>query len=58
MNTDKKVYTSIVEEDPQTEEFYFTIDSDLLSQMGWTDGDDLEWIVEGGTATITKKDVN
>lgn len=33
-----------VQEDKETGELYLEFPVELLNQMGWTEGDDLEWI--------------
>ena len=42
-------------EDGKTKELYIEIPTDLLNQMGWDAGTDLEWFVDDGTWSIKKK---
>lgn len=37
-------YTLEVQEDPETGNLYLEFPVELLNQMGWAEGDDLEWI--------------
>ena len=46
-----------VQEDSETGELYLQFTADMLSQMGWHEGDMLEWIDNGdGSYIIQKKD--
>lgn len=42
-------------EDGKTKELYIEIPTDLLNQMGWDAGTDLEWFEDDGTWSIKKK---
>lgn len=44
-----------IQEDPDTGELYVELPDRLLKQLGWEEGDDLEWIEEpNGNWTIKK----
>lgn len=46
-----------VQENSETGELYLQFTPDMLSQMGWHEGDMLEWIDNGdGSYVIQKKD--
>jgi hypothetical protein len=46
-----------VKEDPETGNLFLEFPVELLSQMGWAEGDDLEWIDnKDGSWSIKKKD--
>jgi len=50
--------TNIVEiqEHPETGELFFELPLDVMNQVGWYEGDVLEWFDNGdGSWTITKK---
>jgi len=44
-----------VQEDSETGELYLQFEPDMLNQMGWCEGDVLEWIMnDDGTTCIQK----
>ena len=44
-----------IQEDPVTGEQYIEIPQRLLEQLGWKEGDDLEWIeLENGSWSVKK----
>ena len=44
-----------IQEDPDTGELFVELPDKLLKQLGWEEGDDLEWIEEpNGNWTIKK----
>jgi hypothetical protein len=52
-----KVYSATVQEDEETGELFFQLPEHALNQMGWYEGDLLEWLDNGdGSWTITKKE--
>jgi hypothetical protein len=52
-----KTYTATVEEHEETGELFFQLPEYALNQMGWYEGDLLEWLDNGdGSWTITKKE--
>lgn len=51
-----KSYTLTVEEDPETGELVLPFTSEILDQLGWKDGDTLEWHDNGdGSWSLSKK---
>lgn len=44
-----------VEEDPQTGEAILQLPPDMLANVGWKEGDTLEWIDNGDDSWILKK---
>lgn len=57
MNADNKVsWTLEVQEDPETGDAILEFPPDLLANMGWQEGDTLEWKDNGdGSWSLTKK---
>ena len=52
-------FITTVEEDPITKDLFLQLPTDLLNQMGWSEGTDLFWIDNhNGTFTLTNKNVN
>jgi hypothetical protein len=50
-------WTVQLEEDKETGELLLPFPPDLLSQMGWSEGTDLSWIVnDNGTVSIKEKE--
>ena len=46
-----------VQEDTETGDLFLEFPVELLNQMGWAEGDDLEWIDnKNGSWSIKKKD--
>lgn len=46
-------WTSVVEEDSITGEQMITLPSDLLEQIGWKEGDEIEWVTNSdGTISL------
>jgi bifunctional DNA-binding transcriptional regulator/antitoxin component of YhaV-PrlF toxin-antitoxin module len=53
---DKK-WILTVQENGKTKELYIEFPQDVLDQVGWSEGDDLEWIEnKDGSWAITKKE--
>jgi hypothetical protein len=51
------VYTATVQEHEDSGELFFELPEQALNQMGWYEGDLLEWLDNGdGSWTITKKE--
>lgn len=48
--------TLVIQEDPNTGEPFIELPQRLLEQLGWKEGDDLEW-VEGADGSWTIKKV-
>jgi bifunctional DNA-binding transcriptional regulator/antitoxin component of YhaV-PrlF toxin-antitoxin module len=48
-------YTSVIEVD-ENGEYFIRIPEDLLQELGWSEGDIFEWIIEGD-AVILRKEV-
>ena len=47
--------TTTVKEDPVTGEQYIELPQRLLAQLGWKEGDDLEWVeLENGSWSVKK----
>ena len=52
-----KMYTTTVQEDLDSGELFFQLPEQALNQMGWYEGDLLEWFDNGnGSWTISKKE--
>ncbi len=50
--TSQKIY---IQEDPDSGELFVELPDQLLKQLGWKEGDDLEWVEEqNGNWTIKK----
>jgi len=50
-------WTVEIEQDPVTGDLMLPFPSDLLNQMGWSEGTDLSWIDnQNGSWTIKKKE--
>ena len=53
-----KSYTVILEEDPETGDLILPFPEDMLKEVGWKEGDTLDWEDnKDGTFSITKKEV-
>ena len=53
-----KSYTVILEEDPETGDLILPFPEDMLKEVGWKEGDTLDWgDNKDGTFSITKKEV-
>ncbi len=53
----QKKWTLEVQEDPVTGDCYIQLPPEVLEQVGWQEGDTLNWIDNGdGSWSITKKD--
>lgn len=53
---DNKVWYTVVQDDPeQPGEFIIELPEDLLSEVKWVEGDILEWKMDGGQITLSKK---
>ena len=51
-------YTITLEEDPETQDLIMPLPPELLSQMGWNEGDTLHWTDnEDGSFSLSKKDL-
>lgn len=49
--------TLIVQEDPETGEAFIELPQRLLAQLGWKEGDDLQWVeMPDGSWSIAKVD--
>jgi len=47
--------TLVVQEDPETGDLFIELPERLLKQLGWQEGDDLQWIQDNlGNWTIKK----
>ena len=47
--------TLVVQEDPETGDLFIELPQRLLKQLGWNEGDDLQWIEDAnGNWTIKK----
>jgi hypothetical protein len=42
----KNNYTVEIEQDPETGDLILPIPTEILNQMGWSEGTDLWWVVE------------
>jgi hypothetical protein len=52
-------WTIVVEEDPETGELMLPFSDEMLADVGWKEGDILEWIDnKNGSWTLRKKDEN
>ena len=52
-----KTWTVTLEEDPETGELILPFTNEMLADVGWKEGDVLEWIDnKDGTWRLTKKD--
>lgn len=50
-----KSFVVTIQEDPETKDLIMPFPTDLLSQMGWSEGTDLWWEVdENGKVVITQ----
>ena len=49
-NPDKNFVT--VEVDPATDEYYVTIPEWIINDLGWYEGTDVEWSIEGGELVL------
>ena len=49
--------TAIIREDPLSGDLYFNLDEDVLTHLGWKEGDTLIWEDQGNDSwSIRKKD--
>jgi len=47
--------TLVVQEDPETGDLFIELPQRLLKQLGWNEGDDLQWIQDtNGNWTVKK----
>ncbi len=54
-NAIMKRWVTTVQEDPETGDAIIEFPDDLLSEVGWKEGDTLRWVVEeDGTCILTK----
>lgn len=54
-NMNTQTWTVTVEEDPETKELILPLPEDMLTTLGWVDGDELEWIDNNdGTWSLKK----
>ena len=52
-------WTIVVQEDSETGELMLPFSDEMLSEVGWKEGDVLEWIDnKNGSWTLRKKDEN
>ena len=55
MTEEKKSWEVIIEEDPETGDAILPLPQDMLDEVGWKSGDNLNWIDRGdGTWEIRK----
>jgi hypothetical protein len=55
MTEEKKSWEVIIEEDPENGDAILPLPQDMLDQVGWKSGDNLNWIDRGdGTWEIRK----
>ena len=55
---DRNSWTLTVEEDPETGEAILQFPPEMLEQVGWKEGDTLEWTDRGdGSWSLEKKNV-
>lgn len=47
--------TLVVQEDPDTGDLFIELPQRLLKQLGWNEGDDLQWIQDTNGNWIIKK---
>jgi len=47
MTEEKKSWEVIIEEDPETGDAILPLPQDMLDQVGWKSGDNLNWIDRG-----------
>jgi hypothetical protein len=57
MNTKLKTWTVILEEDPETGELVLPFNDEMLQELGWKEGDTLEWLdnKDGSWSLVKKK---
>lgn len=48
-----KTYTVTVEEDPDTGEMILPFPKEMIEELDWLEGDDLDFVVKDGEAIIT-----
>ena len=54
---DNKSWQANVEEDPETGDFYITFPPELLEEVGWKEGDTVEWTDnKDGSWSLSKKE--
>lgn len=56
-NTTLKSYTVTLEEDPETGDLILPFTNEILAELGWQEGDTLEWVdnKDGSWSLIKKK---
>ena len=55
MTEEKKSWEVIIEEDPETGDAILPLPQEMLDEVGWKSGDNLNWIDRGdGSWTIRK----
>ena len=47
MTEEKKSWTVIIEEDPETGDAILPLPQEMLDEVGWKSGDNLNWIDRG-----------
>jgi hypothetical protein len=47
--------TLVVQEDPETGDLFIELPQRLLKQLGWNEGDDLQWIQDANGNWTVKK---
>ena len=51
-------WTVIVEEDPETGELLLPFSDEMLSSLGWKEGDTITWTVKtNGSIILSKKEI-
>ena len=48
-----KTYTVTVDEDPDTGDMILPFPDEMMEELGWVNGDDLDFVVKDGEAIIT-----
>ena len=57
MNTKLKSWTVTLEEDPETGDLILPFTNEILEELGWKEGDTLEWVdnKDGSWSLVKKK---
>ena len=48
-------YTTKVDMDYETGEYYIQLPNELIKQLGWNTGTDLEWVIEDNVIILKEK---
>lgn len=55
----RKIYTAIIEEDPETGDAVLPFPPEMLEELGWVEGDTLTWTYKtNGSIILSKKAVD